>query len=66
MASQIKHSLNVYLQDKSHTLSTGTKQEGSVGNPSDLGAGFEPKPTQRLLCVRGLSQSNQSNSRPLL
>jgi hypothetical protein len=46
MASQVKHSLNVYLQEKSHILYIGTKQEGSVGNPADLRAGFEPKPTQ--------------------
>jgi hypothetical protein len=65
MASQVKHSLNIYLQDKSHILSTQTKQEGCVGNPSDLGAGFEPKPTHQHLCLRKLSQSIRFNSRPL-
>jgi len=54
MASQVKYSLNIYLQNKSHILYTWTKQDGSVGNPSDLGAGFEPKPTHGLLCLRGL------------
>jgi len=66
MASQVKHSLNIYLKNKSHILATWTKQEGSIGNPSDLDAGFETKPTHRILCLRDISQYIQSNSRPLL